>query len=394
MNPEDFQNSSAGAPTRTTQGYWTFIPAALPPDISWSPKLVSALSKADRSLADLAAVVGTSQSSHNVVRPFIFREALSSSRLGGWHTSLEELYVYHAAQRSFWKTSSGVHEVLNYVRALDYGLSQLNMAPVNLRLIREIHKVIFEGVYDVQQSPGEFRRTQNWIGPPGSSLQDALFVPPPAIEMNSGLSNIEGFILTTPDLPELIRLGLIHYQFETIHPFLDGNGRVGRLMIILMMCARGMLPAPALDLSTYFETNQVEYNYRQLAVSQRGDWEEWLHFFLEGIHTQSRKAVVRLSRLQDLRSRYHNQVEGDRAAERLIQVVDLLFARPIITIRQVEKEIQASDFKIAQRYVKKLEAVGILREITGCARNRVYRADEIISQIEGPLKGTMWGNYP
>ncbi len=202
--------------------------------------------------------------------------------------------------------------------------------------------------------------------------------------MLQALDQLEKFIHAPSDLPPLARAGLVHYQFEAIHPFLDGNGRVGRLLVILLLCEWGLLPQPLLYLSAYFDANRQEYYDRLLRVSQRGDWDGWLHFFLSGVSTQSLDAVKRIGRLQDLRSTYQNRLQTLRAAGRLLQTVDVLFARPIISVRQVEVALQIS-YKSAQRYVEKLVEMGLLREITGQARNRLYCADEILRAIDAPL---------
>jgi Fic family protein len=185
------------------------------------------------------------------------------------------------------------------------------------------------------------------------------------------------------DLPPLIRLGLAHYQFEAIHPFLDGNGRVGRLLISLLLGAWGLMPQPLLYLSAYFEAHRQGYYDQLLAVSQRGAWNEWLTFFLDGVIVQSRDAVQRIQRLQDLGERYRQRVQATRAAARMLQVVDLLFANPLITVSTVQSALKVQ-FPVAQRYVNQLISAKVLREITGRARNRVYRAEEILRVVDAP----------
>jgi Fic family protein len=284
-----------------------------------------------------------------------------------------------------------VQEVHNYVEALDYGLERLKTLPVSLRLIREIHARLMADVRGkyltptVQTTVHEFRRSQNWIGPAGSTLENAPYVPPPVDEMLQALDQLEKFIHAPSDLPPLVRTGLVHYQFEAIHPFLDGNGRVGRLLAILLLCEWGLMPQPLLYLSAYFDANRQEYYDRLLRVSQRGDWDGWLHFFLSGVSTQSLDAVKRIGRLQDLRSTYQNRLQTLRAAERLLQTVDVIFARPIISVRQVEAALQIT-YKSAQRYIERLVELGLLREITGQARNRLYSADEILRAIDAPME--------
>jgi Fic family protein len=384
MNPENFRNSTAGQAIRHTKGYWAFIPALLPPAFSWPSHLVSILSEAERNLSKLASLAGVLPTPHLLVQPFVRREAVISSRIEGTRASLSDLYAYET-QLSFLEPAPDVHEVHNYVEALDYGLERLTALPVSLRLVREIHARLMAGVRDKHLTPGEFRRSQNWIGPAGSTLENAPYVPPPVDEMLPALDRLEKFIHTSSDLPQLVRAGLVHYQFEAIHPFLDGNGRVGRLLVILLLCEWGLLPQPLLYLSAYFDANRQEYYDRLLRVSQRGDWDGWLHFFLSGVSTQSLDAVKRIGRLQELRTAYQSRLQPLRAAGRLMQTLDVLFTRPIISVRQVQVALQIP-YLTAQRYVGKFVEMGLLREITGKERNRLYCADEILRAIDAPLE--------
>ena len=226
-----------------------------------------------------------------------------------------------------------MREVHNYVCALDYGLERSKTLPVSLRLVREMHGVLMEGVGGEYLTPGEFRRSQNWIGTPGSTLESATMVPPPVDEMHPALDALEEFIHTHSELPHLVRAGLIHYQFEAIHPFLDGNGRVGRLLVILLLVEWGLISRPLLSLSAFFEAQRQEYYERLLAVSQRGEWENWYLFFLKGISSQSLDAIARIERLGRLRAAYQERLRAERAAERLLRVLDVLFERPILNIR-------------------------------------------------------------
>ncbi|MBI1854422.1 MAG: Fic family protein [Chloroflexi bacterium] len=273
-----------------------------------------------------------------------------------------------------------MREVYNYVRALDYGLQRLETLPVSLRLIRELHAKLLEDVRGGKLTPGKFRRTQNWIGPAGSTPNSAKYVPPPVDEMHLALDALEKFIHRDIDMPVLARAGLIHYQFEAVHPFLDGNGRVGRLLIILLLCEWGLLPQPLLNLSVYFEHYRQEYYDHLLAVSQRGKWEEWLRFFFRGVSTQAQDSVLRMTRLQGIRTSYEEFVRSDRNPIRMAEVVDFLFTRPILTASQLASGLNIP-FKTAGQYIEKLVQAGVLREITGHARNRIYRADEILKAL-------------
>jgi Fic family protein len=349
--------------------------------INWSAALISTLGEAERNLGRLANLADTLPSPHIMARPFIRREAVLSSRIEGTRASLVDLYTYESAQLSFFEPSSDVHEVHNYVRAMDYGLERSRTLPVSLRLIREIHQVLMEGVRGGYLNPGEFRRSQNWIGPPGSTIESATIVPPPVDEMHQALDDLEKFIHARSDIPQLVRAGLIHYQFEAIHPLLDGNGRVGRLLVNLLLVEWGLISQPLLYLSAFFEAHRLDYYDRLLAVSQRGEWENWLLFFLKGASSQSLDAITRIEHLGQLRSAYQERLRTERAAGRLLQTLDILFERPILNIRQLEAALGVP-YRTAQRYVERLEEIGILREVTGHARNRLYRAEEILQVLE------------
>jgi Fic family protein len=381
MDPVKFKSSSSGRVLHMPQGYWAFLPAALPPRLDYSPALVSALSIADRAMGELKGLGGTLLNPHLLIRPLTHREAVLSSRIEGTRASLDDLFTYEASQLSFFEAGSDVREVHNYVHAMEYGLERVNTLPVSLRLIREVHAKLMEGVRGDAWTPGEFRRSQNWIGPAGSTLETAVYIPPPEEEMLAALGALENFIHTASDLPPLLRLGLIHYQFEAIHPFLDGNGRVGRLLIALLLSAWKLLPQPLLYLSAWFESNRTLYYDLLLAVSQRAAWEEWLNYFLEGVRLQSQDAVNRIGRLQSLRAEFQKQIQSRRAPARLLRVVDLLLAGPVLTARQVEMEL-GIPFAGAQRLIDQLLQLGLLREVTGGRRNRIYRSDQIFAILE------------
>ena len=382
MEPKNFRNSDTGKVIRAKTGYWSFIPAPLPPKLIWSGELVNALSDAERELSRLAALSSNFPFPRILTQPFIRREAVLSSRIEGTRASLVDVYNYESSQLSFLEESNDASEVFNYVRAVDYGLDRLKDLPVSLRLIREIHTRLMEGVRGGNLTPGKFRHTQNWIGPAGSTLETAAYVPPPVDEMQEALNELEKFIHADTEIPPLARAGMIHYQFEAIHPFLDGNGRIGRLLIMLLLYECGLLPQPLLNLSAYFEHFRQEYYDRLLAVSQRGRWDEWLLFFLRGISTQARDSLVRMERLQGIRQKYDVIVQADRNVSRMAAVVDFLFARPVFTNRQLASELNMP-FKTAAQYIEKLNQAGILKETTGYARNRIFHANEILRAVEG-----------
>lgn len=381
MHPNDFQSNSPGNVIRQPNGYWAFIPQSLPPDLPWSVELVTALSRADRSLGELAGLGQALRIPQQLIQPFIRREAVLSSRIEGTRSSLTDLYTFEADQPT--PAPEDSREVHNYVQVLQYGMDRVDTLPVSLRLIRELHARLMAGAPGQQLTPGEFRRSQNWIGPPGSTLSTAVYIPPPVANMQEALNHLENFIHGPSELPPLIKLALVHYQFEAIHPFLDGNGRVGRLLITLLLTEWGLLSQPTLYLSAYFEARRQAYYDHLLAISQRNAWEEWLLFFLIGVHSQAQDSIQRIRSLQTLLANYREKFQTTRAAARLLQIIDWLFTQPIFTIPQISSVLEVN-YPTAQRYVKKLEAAGVVREITGGSRNRVYRADDILATIENP----------
>ena len=387
MDPSQFGPRAPGqAVSVVGKGYDAFIPAPLPPDLQWTDKLVRALSEADRAIGELAGLGRTIANPALLIQSFVRREAVLSSRIEGTQASINDLYQYEIDQRSSLSRPSDVKEVYNYVQALEYGLHRLKALPLSLRLIREIHAHLMAGVRGEMQTPGEFRRTQNWIGTPGAYLAEATFVPPPPDAMHKALNQFEAFLHSASELPSLVRLGLIHYQFEVIHPFLDGNGRVGRLLLALLLCAWKLLPQPLLYLSAYFEMHRDQYYDHLLAVSQSGAWAAWLSFFLNGVQTQSMDAIVRADRLLALREQYRQRFQNQRTSSRLLQAVDYLFQRPILTIAHLAEAIDVPVVS-ANRYVAALEEKGVLTEITGQTRNRRYRADEVLAAINHPVDG-------
>lgn len=381
MKPNDFRSLEAGQVILTQKGYYAFVPAPLPPKINWTLPLVSALSEAERKLSRLATLADAFPFPRLLMQAFIRREAVLSSRIEGTRATLAELYTYESAQLSFLESHDDVREVHNYVAALDYGLERLKRFPMSLRFIREIHEKLMQDVRGGNLTPGEFRRTQNWIGAAGSTLATATYVPPPVDEMNLALSELEKFIHTSTDIPTLARAAMIHYQFEAIHPFLDGNGRVGRLLMALLFAEWQILPQPLLNLSVYFERYRQEYYDHLLAVSQRGDWEAWLRFFLRGVNAQSQDSAARMERLKTIRARYQPIVDADKNSNRMGAVMDFLFGRPIFNAKQLAEGVDMP-FKTARQYIEKLLQAGIVREVTGYARNQVYRADEVFTALD------------
>ena len=389
MNPERFRHSPSGRIVRIGQGkyaYCAFIPNPLPPDLSLDLPLLRTLSEADRAVGELAGLGRTISNPHLLIRPFIRREAVLSSRIEGTQADVADLYAYEAGQLALpgmepHPPEADVREVLNYVHALEYGLERLQTLPVSLRLFRELHQRLMNGVRGEKLTPGEFRRSQNWIGPPGCTMEEANYVPPPPDMLLDALSDLESYLHREPAYPPLIRLAFIHYQFEAIHPFLDGNGRIGRLLISLLLSHWELLPLPLLYLSAYFHRQRDRYYDLLIAVSQEGAWRDWTDFFLKGVAEQSRDAIERAKQLQDLQQRWHQELQKNRATGVMYSGVDLLFMTPILAANDLVEQF-AITHRTAMLTLRKLEALDVVHEISDRRRNQQYMATAIMRIIQ------------
>jgi Fic family protein len=386
MREKDFSSGTPGRLVSVGGVGKAFVPDPLPPTLDFGPRLIRTLSEADRALGELAGLGRTLPNPYLLTRPFSRREAVLSSRIEGTRASLVDLYAFEVEPPLFGEPERGsdVQEVQNYVRALEHGLARLSELPISQRLLREMHAVLMEGVRGAQRDPGEFRRVQNWIGPPGADAEEATFVPPPPGEIPGALGALERYVHEDTGLPLLVDIALVHYQFEAIHPFLDGNGRIGRLLITLMLVERDLLPEPLLYLSAYFERRRGEYYDHLLNVSQKGAWEDWVLFFLRGVHTEALDAARRAGALFDLREAYRERFRKEGASTNLLATVEHLFGRPVTDIRELAASLSIS-FEAARRLVNRLEGEGVLEEITGRRRNRVYAAQEIVRVLQGPI---------
>jgi Fic family protein len=363
-------NTRAGRYIKQVEGYRAFVPAPLPPKppVSQDERTLVLLSDADRALGRLDGVTSILPNPDLFVAMYVRHEAVLSSQIEGTQSTLEDLLEYEA-DRTIDDQPRDVEEVVNYVAAMNHGLGRLADLPLCLRLIREIHGKLLTGVRGAERMPGEFRHTQNWIGPQGSALRDAEFVPPPPAEMHAALDNLEHFLHQRRSLPALVHCAIAHAQFETIHPFLDGNGRVGRLLITLLLCERRILAKPLLYLSYYFKAHRAQYYDRLMAIRHDGDWEGWIRFFLQGVYEVSQAATETARDILQLREDNREQLRGNANAQ---QLLDVLFEHPVVSIRQVEQALACS-YVTAQRLVEQLEGMRLLKEVTGRKRNRRYR---------------------
>lgn len=380
MDPRHFEGSSAGKCVRTLAGYWAFVPDPLPPKIDYDQHLVRLLSEADRLLGELSGTGRLLPDPYLLIAPYIRREAVSSSRIEGTQTSLSDLFFFEAAETEKPRVPD-VRAVRNYVHAMEYGIALLEKLPISVRLIREIHSVLMEGVRGGQATPGELRRSQNWIGPAGCSLDDAVYVPPPVEEMTAALSNWERYLHYNPVEPSLVQCALMHYQFEAIRPFLDGNGRMGRLLITFFLCERGHLTQPLLYLSAFFDRFRAEYYARLLAASQRGDWQQWLSFFLRGVADQARDALSDAKRILDLHAEYQSMLQRTKKIPKTAhRLVDEVFANPVISVSELSKKWNVP-FISVKRGALRLAEIGILRETTNRRRRRLFVAPRLLELL-------------
>jgi len=334
------------------------------------------LSDADRALGRLAGAGRLLPNPHLLLQPYIAREALASSRIEGTQASLSDVFDAQARNRPH----GPVREVTNYIQALEHGLSRLATLPVSRRLLCEVHEILLADVRGHERRPGEVRSSQNWIGSPDNRIETAVFVPPPVDDMQRSLGDLEQFIHDDTPIPPLVKIALVHYQFETIHPFLDGNGRLGRLLIVFLLVEQGLLPQPLLYLSAYLERRRSDYYDRLQAVRERGEMHEWLAFFLSGVTEQATDAVNRAERLVDLRETYRQRLVGDRSSA--IEVVDLVFQNPVLTTTRIAQSLDTS-LQSALNHVRRLESEGLVAEVPGIrGRSKRWISREIYDVLE------------
>lgn len=370
----------AGRYVRQLEGYSAFMPAPLPPDppVRMDERLQGLLSRADGAIGRLDGSIQTLPNSELFVFMYVRKEAVLSSQIEGTQSSLDDLL---AAEEQILGADRprDVDEVLNYVDAMNHGLGRLSDLPVSVRLIREIHARLLQGVRGQERQPGELRTTQNWIGPAGCMLNEATFVPPPPDKVPSALGDLERFLHEDTPAP-LVQIGLAHAQFETIHPFLDGNGRMGRLLIAFYLCEQQLLQKPVLYISHHFKRHRQQYYDLLQGVRDTGDWESWLAFFLEAVIDVAEEATQTARRIVALRER-HRQLIVDRfgrVAGNGLKVLETLYQRPLTTVKGVA-ELTGVTFAAANQLMNRFVETGLLREVTGQVRNRRFRYDEYVA---------------
>ena len=380
---EDIFQFRAGRYIKQLEGYSAFIPAPLPPvpPIKMNGELTRLLSDADRALGRLDGVATVLPNPDLFVAMYVKQEAVFSSQIEGTQSTLEDVLEYEAGAGKD-RRPKDVEEVVNYVRAMNSGIQKLKELPLSLRLIREMHKELLQGVRGGERTPGEFRRSQNWIGPSNCTLNEAQYVPPPPYQMKESLSDFEKFLHDRSSLPVLIHCALAHAQFETIHPFLDGNGRMGRLLITFLLCEGQILNRPLLYLSYYLKAYRAEYYDRLMAIRNRGDWEGWLKFFLRGVFEVSRASTDTARAILLLREKHRELITSELSVSlNGLRFLDLLFETPVMTINATSEILNIS-YVTASSIIQKMEELGILKEITGQKRNKIFRYEPYLRLFE------------
>jgi Fic family protein len=364
--------SRSGTYISQASGYKAFIPAPLPPKppIALDDKLQALLTSADMALARLDGLGQVLPNVNLFIAMYVKKEALLSSQIEGTQASLENLFAAELGDTP--ENINDVEEVVNYVKALNYGLERLREFPMSLRLIREIHEVLMAGVRGGDKTPGEFRKSQNWIGPPGSTLKDAIFVPPPPYEAEKALGELELYLHQSQTLPALVDCAMIHYLFETIHPFLDGNGRLGRLLITFYLHWQGVMDKPLLYLSYYFKRNRQEYYDRLNLARESGDFEQWIAFFLRGVVATADAAVETAKNILELQTAHRDLLWQKKiSSPYAVGILERLFHTPYVSVNDVATHFSMT-YPTAAKVIGQLEEIGILKEVSGKQRDKRY----------------------
>lgn len=379
MEIDQYASTQFGRARRTPgrHGYVAYFPAPIPRTIDLPIPIVRLLADAEAALGRLAGVGQLVPNPHLLIRPYLLREALSSTRIEGTQASLFEVLEFEASGDP---PNADIEEVLNYIEAMEWGIARVERLPLSVRLIREMHQRLLAGVRGRERQPGELRTSPNWVGPGGSTIETARFVPPPPEELPALLSDWEAFAHEEVDLPVLIQHALLHYQFETLHPFLDGNGRLGRLLIVFSLIKDGRLTAPLLYVSSYLERDRDRYYEALQSVRQVGDPFPWIELFLEAVKTQAIDAVERAQRIVALRERYRGAASAI-ASSKGMALVDLVCEQPIVSSRSVEERLGVTR-PTALKLLRQLERVEVLTEgNSGPRGQRRYIAQELVAAV-------------
>jgi Fic family protein len=374
----------AGRYVQQPTGYRAFIPAPVPPS---PPLMVDAatlrlLERANLALGRLDGATPIMPNPDVFAGMYIRREAVLSSRIEGTRSTIEDVLAFELRGATP-DLPQDAREVANYVRAMSHGLARMATLPLSLRLIREIHAILLEDVRGADRSPGEFRRSQNWIGHAGALLTQASYVPPPVADMRQALDSFERFLHEETDLPNLIHCGIAHAQFEMIHPFLDGNGRVGRLLITFLLVHRGVLHYPLLYLSHFLKRHQAEYYERLTAIHDDGDWEGWIRFFLRGVAEAAEDGARVARAITDLLEEHRMLVQKQRFAPNGLRLLDLLLEHPAVDVTLASDRLGVT-FDTAGHLFSGLERLGLVTEVTGRRRNRLYHYAPYIALFSDP----------
>lgn len=380
MQVSDFKEDAPGDLIKNLDGNLTFVPRPLPPIVAWCNRLIIAITEAESALGKLSGIGQRFPRPQRLVRLFLRREAELSSRIENTYAGVRTQLLFTLLPQIN-KKYPDAKEVDNNFRALQFGLKAIRNRTLSQSLIREMHQILLRDVRGQDKTPGAYRTVQAHIGRTGD-IREARFVPPPPHLVPDCMEQLERFIQDDVSVPRLARLAMVHYQFEAIHPFADGNGRIGRVLILLLMCKMGLLPLPLFNPSASLERARAHYYDHLMNVSQNGSWEEWLEFFATGVTQECAFTTRRVEALDRLRRRYQKKIRVSRTSAMLTQFVDELFGRPRVVLEDVEKMFDIWP-KSAQRFIDRLVELNILREVSGAKRNRVYLAHEIVSLFEG-----------
>lgn len=382
MEAENYKNAFGKIvpiENRAGEQYNVFIPDPLPPKVDFDEELVLILSKAEEKLGKLSGVGLTLPSPNLLIIPYLRKEAIMSTRIEGTRISLQEVLLSESKEGE--EKTPDAREVINYINTVNFALKQIEKNQIDLSLIKNMHEILMEGVRGDERLPGKFREVQNWIGSELSKVSDAVFVPPNPESVPELMDELIDYLNTEHNVPVLVRCALMHYQFETIHPFCDGNGRIGRSLISVYLCKKKKIIKPLLYISEFFEKYRLNYNELLLKTGQTGKFEDWIKFFLKAIEVQSEDALLRAHKLLLLRESYRKQIQNETQTSEILNIIDYLFSNPFVTVAKAGK-VSAVTYPTAKRYIDKLIKYGILKETKHLQRERTYVAHEIYEIIK------------